>query len=40
MGYDPIDAVIAEPMVLGGPEVGAAALEKAVSEAGALGRSL
>lgn len=40
IGYDPIHAVIAEPMVLGGPEVGAAALEKAILEAGALGRSL
>ena len=40
VGYSPIDAVIAEPMVMGGPEVGAAALEKGILEAGALGKSL
>jgi FMN-dependent NADH-azoreductase len=40
MGYGPIEAVIAEPMVMGGPEVGAAALEKAVLDAGALGKTL
>ena len=39
IGYSPIDAVIAEPMVMGGPEVGAAALEKGIMEAGALGRA-
>ena len=40
VGYGPIDAVIAEPMVMGGPEVGAAALERGVVDAGGLGKSL
>lgn len=39
MGYGPIDAVIAEPMVMGGPEVGAAALKKAILDAAALGEA-
>lgn len=39
IGYAPIDAVIAEPMVMGGPEVGAAALEKGIAEAAAFGRA-
>lgn len=40
MGYGPIDAVIAEPMVMGGPEVGAAALEKGILAAGELGKTV
>jgi FMN-dependent NADH-azoreductase len=40
IGYSPIEAIIAEPMVMAGPEVGAAALEKGILDAGALGRSL
>jgi FMN-dependent NADH-azoreductase len=37
MGFGPIEAVIAEPMVMGGPEVGAAALEAGVMQAHARG---
>ena len=37
IGFDPVEAVIAEPMVLGGPEVGAAALEAGILKAGAMG---
>lgn len=40
MGLGPIDKVIAEPMALGGPEVAAQALERAVIDAEKLGRSL
>lgn len=38
MGFGPIEAIIAEPMVMGGPEVGAAALEAGVGRAHAVGR--
>ncbi len=40
VGLGPIHEVIAEPMVAGGPEVGAAALEAAIKRAGDLGASL
>lgn len=40
MGLDPIHEIVAEPMVAGGPEVAAAALENAVIRARQLGASL
>lgn len=40
VGLAPIDVVVGEPMVMGGPEVGAKALEQAMAEAEKLGRSL
>ena len=40
VGYSPIEAVIAEPMVMAGPEAGAAALEKGILAAAALGKSM
>lgn len=40
VGLGPIHEVIAEPMVMGGPEVGAHALEAGIARAGELGSAL
>jgi FMN-dependent NADH-azoreductase len=40
MGLSPIDFVVGEPMINGGPEVGAKALEQAIGASEALGRTM
>lgn len=40
MGLGPVHEIVAEPMVMGGPEVGKAALESAIKKAAELGANI